>query len=221
MKYTIFYHKQKIYDPPVILDTDVDKISIKILRGTNFLNCANPIIKFRLSGMESCSGPSIYGGQNPTWAKECAVFPLRTLDFERDRLTVEVVDKDWLTGEESLVASCVDTPIDIRKWIGNKSFEGSIGMDDGVGNIQVVVKIEFPSFMSGDSSLHQQNEVSSNNLNRYCSDFGGSNSFVFGVWEKFEIIQCINFALYHSFNFALYHSFNNIVCLFFSLFYKV
>jgi hypothetical protein len=69
------------------------------------------------------------------------------LDLASDHLTIEVVDKDWLTGNETLIAVKKKTSIDIRKWLGNKSFEGKIDMDDGKGSIQVVVKAFFPSFM--------------------------------------------------------------------------
>jgi ankyrin repeat protein len=150
VKFVVQYEKGRRYQEPEVLPSDVDKISIKVLRIEDLTNVddnSNPVIKFRIGDMERVTGPSIYGGKRPAWSKGLLVFPLRSVDLLNEpMLTYEVVDKDFLTGGEQHIAECA-APIDIRQWIGNRSYEGVLELEKGAGKIVVVIKVEFPSFL--------------------------------------------------------------------------
>jgi ankyrin repeat protein len=150
IKYIVQYEKGKRYKDPELLPSDMDRITIKVLRIEDLLNCddsSNPIIKFRIGDVEKTTGPSIFGGKRPAWSKEEVLFPLRAIDLCRPILSYEVVDKDYRTGSEIHIAEC-QKPFDIRRLMGNRSYEGVLGLRKGCGKIVVVIKVNFPSFLA-------------------------------------------------------------------------
>jgi ankyrin repeat protein len=157
IKYVVQYEKSRRYiqDNDISLieqPTDVDKLIIKVLRidELNHYLCdelSNPVIRFRVGNYARVTGPSIYGGRKPAWSKEFITFPLRLIDLSNPILTYEVVDKDYMTGVEKHIADCSE-PINMKDMIGNGSYEGKLELENGAGKIMVVIKVEFPSFLS-------------------------------------------------------------------------
>jgi hypothetical protein len=133
------------------LDPETDIVIIRVVRAKALKKCklrSNPLVRIRYGGTEATTQPSLSGGCNPVWNQEYIRFSLLPPGKQKiwdiaTEMTFEVVDYDALLGEEKIVGHM---EVSIKEWITNESFDGTIPLRDGDGELEVHARIRFPSF---------------------------------------------------------------------------